>query len=494
MIWFPKKNGGNSSEESESGLSPSYPSHSQPDFNQAPADNSTNPSITAADQASGRPVPTSGTANPASGSSSVDCLSRIENVISSKGRGVIMKLYLENFKRLNQVFGYHYCQQLLSQIIQYLEKKTKHPVYRYIGVEFILILENYTQGQASALAEEILEQFDHVWKVENTDCLCSAQIGFCSYPGYADNTDEMLKYLDEAVTKAADMGPNQYACYDSVLQAVTLRKQAIAKYLQTALENQEIEVRYRPTFHTATGRFTRAEFYMRIFIQGIGMVGADEFLPIAEDSGQIRAIEYFALNQVGRCISNLILQGKEFDSVSLPISPLLFLQEDFLDEVERVMDTYKIPAGKLALEIEESTLTTAYLNINTSMQELEEMGVELILNGFGSGVSSITSILELPVHTLKFERTFIWQMETNPRSLPVIRGLLSIAEDLNLNVIAEGVETENQVSLLNSYKCPYLQGFYYSPTVTKDTLMEVIGSTLDESRQTILKEKEKMRR
>ena len=158
------------------------------------------------------------------------------------------------------------------------------------------------------------------------------------------------------------------------------------------------------------------------------------------------------------------------------------------------MDTYKIPAGKLALEIEESTLTTAYLNINTSMQELEEMGVELILNGFGSGVSSITSILELPVHTLKFERTFIWQMETNPRSLPVIRGLLSIAEDLNLNVIAEGVETENQVSLLNSYKCPYLQGFYYSPTVTKDTLMEVIGSTLDESRQAILKEKEKMRR
>ena len=91
------------------------------------------------------------------------------------------------------------------------------------------------------------------------------------------------------------------------------------------------------------------------------------------------------------------------------------------------------------------------------MQELEEMGVELILNGFGSGVSSIPSILELPVHTLKFERTFIWQMETNPRSLPVIRGRLSIAENLNLNVIAEGVETENQVSLLNSYKCPYLQ-------------------------------------
>lgn len=105
MIWFPKKNGGNSSEESESGPSPSYPSHSQPDFNLSPADNSTNPSITAADQASGRPVPTSGTANPASGSSSVDCLSRIENVISSKGRGVVMKLYLENFKRLNQVLA-----------------------------------------------------------------------------------------------------------------------------------------------------------------------------------------------------------------------------------------------------------------------------------------------------------------------------------------------------------------------------------------------------
>ncbi len=166
--------------------------------------------------------------------------------------------------------------------------------------------------------------------MENTDCLCSAQIGFCSYPGYADNTDEMLKYLDEAVTKAADMGPNQYACYDSVLQAVTLRKQAIAKYLQTALENQEIEVRYRPTFHTATGRFTRAEFYMRIFIQGIGMVGADEFLPIAEDSGQIRAIEYFALNQIGQLYLQSHPPGKRISIPSpFPSLPSFFSRRTF---------------------------------------------------------------------------------------------------------------------------------------------------------------------
>ena len=463
MIWFQKKN-----EENTSGQLVNPASTSEP--------------------ARGQPLETAGASAPN------ECLSRIAEAMASGRRGVVMKLYIENFKRLNQVFGYHYCELLLSKIIGYLEEKTHRPVYRYIGVEFILILENYTQGQASALAEEILEQFDHVWKVEGTDCLCSAQIGICSTPGYANNADELLKCLDEAVTKAAEMGPNQYACYDSILQATTLRRQTIAKYLKTALDNEEIEVRYRPTFNTATGRFSRAEFYMRIFIQDIGMIGADEFLPIAEDSGQIRAIEYFALNQVGRCISDLLLQGKEFDSISLPISPLLFLQEDFLDEVERVLDTYKIPAGKLALEIEESALTTAYLNINTSMQELEEMGVELILNGFGSGVSSITSILELPVHTMKFERTFIWQMETNPRCLPVIRGLLSIAQDLNLNVIAEGVETDRQVELLNSYKCPYLQGFYYAPTVTLDTLKQVIGADLDGSRQTILKEKEKMRR
>lgn len=422
------------------------------------------------------------------------CLNHIQDTLRSNSRGVMLKLYLENFKQLNEIFGYDYCEALLSKIIGYLKETIQRPVYRYIGVEFIAVLDGYTQGQATALAETILEQFDHVWKVEDTDCLCSAQIGLCCYPGYASSPQEILKCLDAAIVKSSERGPNQVTCYDTTLHTLVIRKQTIARYLKTALSNQEIEVRYRPTFNTSTGRFTKAEFYMRIFIKGIGMVGANEFLPIAEDSGQIRAVEYFALNQVGRCIADLISKGKDFESISLPISPILFLQEDFLDEVKRVLDTYHIPAGKLTLEIEESALTSASLAMNMMLQELRELGIELVLNNFVSGYSSITSILDLPINALKLERSFMCQMETNSKSIFIVEGLIHIAKNLDLSVIAEGVETAQQVNALTRFACPYQQGFYFSPTVTEDILMDVLGSTPEESRPIITKEKEIMRR
>lgn len=421
-----------------------------------------------------------------------DCLENLDAVLSSKSKGTVLKLYIENFKRLNQVFGYLYCETLLTKIIRYLQRETGYVVYRYIGVEFIIIMEDCPHGHAVSIAEEIIERFDHVWKVEDTDCLCSAQIGLCSYPGPAGTADELLKCLDAAITKATELGQGQIISYDSALHMEVVRKQVIGQYLKTALENQEIEIRYRPTLHNEKGLFTRAEFYMRVFVQGIGMVGAGEFLPIAEDSGQIRLVEYFALHQVGRCIAGLIERGKEFDSISLPISSILLLQEDFLSEVKNVIETYQIPRGKLAIEVTENALTTAYLTINAMMQELETLGVELILNDFGTGYSSIASILELPVHTLKLERSFIWQLETNPKSRHIIEGLIDIARNLGLNIIAEGVETENQVQILKP--CQYLQGFYYSPTVTEEVLMDVIGTTPDESMAIITQEKENAKR
>ena len=126
------------------------------------------------------------------------------------------------------------------------------------------------------------------------------------------------------------------------------------------------------------------------------------------------------------------------------------------------------------------------------MQELEKLGVELILNDFGTGYSSITSILDLPVHTLKLERSFVWQLETNSKSRYIIEGLIDIAKNLELNIIAEGVETENQVEILK--KCQYIQGFYYAPTVTEDILLQIIGATPEECMAVIAQEKEKVKR
>lgn len=421
------------------------------------------------------------------------CYLHLEELFKEQGSGVVMKLYIENFKRLNELFGYEYCEELLEYILSFLEQETGCPIYRYVGVEFIVVLKNHTLGQASRLAEQIGSRFEHGWTVRNTDCVCSVQIGLCSYPGYPANAGEMLKCLDMAVSRAAEMSSNQYMMYDSKLHNENLRRQAITRYLRTAIDKNEIEVRYRPTYNTVTGRFSRAEFYMRIFIKDIGMIGAGEFIPIAEDSGQIRSVEYYALDQVGTVIAKLIAAGKDFESIALPISPVLLLQEDFLAEVVRVIERHQIPAGKLAIEIDEYAMSTAYVKITELMQALSELGVELILNHFGSGYSGLSQIFELPVDTLKFDRFFTWQLETTPQAEPIIEGLVQIARKLGLNLIAEGVETQKQLDALDRFGCELQQGFYYSPTLPDDIMMQVLDTSREESQVILEQEKEKMK-
>lgn len=425
-----------------------------------------------------------------------ECCDYLQQILADDGRhakGIVLKLYIENFKRLNEVFGYDYCEELLNQILSYLEEATGKTVYRYIGVEFIIVLDQYSEGQASGLGEEIMERFDQVWKIGQTDCLCSAQIGLCSYPGRGSTVEELLKCLDLAVAKASECGPNQVVMYDSILHAQLVRRQAIARYLNSAIENNEVEVRYRPTYDIERQKFVRAELYLRIFVKGLGMIGAAEFMPIAEDSGQIRTLEYFVLDQAGACIAELMEKGTEFESISTRISPVMFLQEDFLEEVGRVIEKYQIPKGRMALEISDNVFTAAYLNVNITLQQLSEMGVEIILNDFGSGYSSISSILEMPVDAVKFERMFIWQLEGNPKAGIMVDSLVHMAKNLGLKIIAEGVETNRQLEVLNGADCVYQQGFYYSPTLEKETLLKIMDTSLETSQTVLAEEKEKMK-
>ncbi len=408
--------------------------------------------------------------------------------------GVALKIYIENFKRMNALFGHEYCEELLDEILSYLEKKSGCTVYRYVGVEFIVIMRGKTMSEAVDLCEQVIERFNESWSIEGTDCLCTVQIGLCSYPGYATNAGEMLKCLDLAVSMASELGSNQYIEYDGDMHAKFLRRQAIARYMSTALAKNEVEVRYRPTFNTKTGLFTRAEFYMRIFIQDVGMVGSMEFIPIAEDTGQIRQVEYYALDKAASMVARLIEEGKEFESIAIPISTALLLQGDFLQEVSRVIDKYNLPAGKLAIEVDEYAASEAYSNIAGRLQALSWLGVELILNNFGSGSSALGKIFELPVDTLKFNRMFVWEIENNPKSAPVMEALVQVAAKMDKKLIAEGVETQKQKWFLENCGCIMQQGFYYAPTMPESQLPKLLETPIENVRGLVEQEKKALKR
>lgn len=411
------------------------------------------------------------------------CQSQMDAQLMRNNRGVIIKLYIENFKRMNDLFGFEYCDELLEMIMEYLKQKTGCMVFRYVGVEFIIIMKNRSLREATQMAELLIERFNENWVVGNTDCICSVQIAICAYPGYAANAAEMLKCLDMAAAQAAEMGSNQYAVYDKALHTQHLRKQAIARYLSTAIANDEVEICYRPTYNREEKRFTRAELLMRVFIKDVGMVGSAEYLPIAEDTGQVRQVEYYALNKAAGMVSRLVKAGVDFESIALPVSSMLLLQGDFLQEMSKIMEQYQIPPKKLAIEVEEYVADAARSNVLVLLKNLSWMGVELILNNFGSGSTGLGQVFELPIDTLKFGRMFIWQLENNPKSAPVNAGLVQIAKMMKKNVLADGVETKGQKEFLDRFGCYLHQGPYYTSVLPEKETFSLLSSSRENLRK-----------
>lgn len=402
-------------------------------------------------------------------------LNQLLDASSRRQRGYLLKLYLEDFKAFNEMFGYHSGDLLLQEIVRFLGSKVPGRVCRYGGVEFIIPLEKLDYIQANELAASILERFESSWKIEDIDCLCSASAGLVAYPEIADNAESALKMLDHAVREAAIVGQNQVAVFDSAMAKKVYRRQHIAGQLKTAIQDSSIEIRYRPTYSVETGKFTWADTYLRLHSPEFGIISASEFLPIAEDTGLVYSINQYVIQSVCRLIRELMDEQAEFEGIAVQISPIQLLQERFVDDVAAFLEKHDIPAEKLGLEVTESTLINSFQIANINMQALSNMGVKLILNEFGTGYSGINNILSLPVDVLKLERMFVWELETDPRSAYLFEGLIQIAHKLNLKVAAEGVETENQNILLKQYQCNYLQGFYYSPTVERAELKGLLG-------------------
>lgn len=401
-------------------------------------------------------------------------LSQLEGQFLISGQGVVMKVYIENFKRMNDLFGFEHCNELLITIMEYLERKTGYAVFRNVGVEFVIIMRNAAIKEAKELAEQIIERFHQSWNVEDKKYFCTVQLALCAYPGFPKSANELLKCLDLAVLQGTEQGSNQVVIYDNQLHQQYLRRQAIARHLSTSIAENQVEISYRPIYSQRRNTFTRAELLMRIFIPETGMIGSEEYLPIAEDTGQTRMVEYYALNQAAATIARLMHEGKKFESIAVSVSPALLQHGDFIEEISQILDDYEIPPKKLALEIDEFTASTAYCDISVLLQNLSWLGIELILNNFGSGSTGLSWVFELPVDTLKFNQSFVWQLENNTKSRPVNEGLVHIARRMKKKLIASGVDTQRQKDLLDHLGCDMQEGSYYTPVMPEKELMTLL--------------------
>lgn len=402
------------------------------------------------------------------------CFEKLDSLLSAnkKGKGAVIKLHMENFKSFNDMFGFHFGELMLKEIVGFLKQRKGAQLYRTAGVEFVLILENANHAAALSIAEEIGQRFAESWHINGLDCMCSINMALAYYPGNAESSAEIMQDLAHAINESERIGQNRLVVFGEDLKQKILRKNSIALQIPSALEDGSMELRYRPSYYAAAKRFTRADCYMRLHNAQFGIVHSDELVPIAEESGQINAVTLFVIERTCKLIAELIAADKDFETIAVPVSPIQFMQERFVDDVRDIIERAGVPASRLAMEVADSVAITAFTNALVRINELADLGIEIILTDFGTGNSSLTGILDLPVKAVKLDRLFIWQLENDPRVPPLAEGLVYISKKLGLKLVAEGVETQTQVRLLERFGCEYEQGFYYSPTMSVSELMD----------------------
>lgn len=372
----------------------------------------------------------------------------------------ILLIDYDLFKRINDIFGHSFGDKVLVETAARLNRilDGKGTVNRVGGDEFLLIVPGES---ATRLAQYIVEQFRQPIQLQDYKHVLQASIGIASFPEHAEDMDNLYKYADIAMYQSKENGGNNYTVFQPEMAEKQVLRFEIEHELQEAIETHAFDLYFQPKFNSFTRTITGAEVLLRWHHPERGFIPPNVFIPIAEESGLIVAIERSVIERVMACISNW---GKETEEYTIPcisinVSVITFLQDDFSSFFRERLEHYNLNGSLLELEITERVVMQNETKINFTLQKLRETGVKISIDDFGTGYSSLNYLDKLQVDILKIDQTFIQHIEHNQSIVSTIQ---SLAENLKLHTIAEGVETEAQLQALRGLGCTEVQGYLFS--------------------------------
>ena len=381
--------------------------------------------------------------------------------LDSKGE-IFSLIYLDfnRFKRINDTFGHSFGDQILEQIGRQLAKVTPGNCLtsRIGGDEFAILV---TKGnKPESVADEVVKAFQTPVFAGGMEFLITASIGIARFPDDTSDLEVLLKYADMAMYKAKQNGTNDFQFFDKSMVDQDVNKFELENDLRNAIKNDSLTVYYQPKYNANTNNITGAEALARWKHPRHGMIPPGVFIPIAEEANLIVSLERLIIRQV---FSQLVVwKGKKYQvpRTSINISIIHFYQEDFVKFMHQSLIEYDLSGELIEIEVTESIMIKKEDGINEQLQALREMGIEVSIDDFGTGYSSLSYLSKLSVDRLKIDQSFVAHSQENSE---IISTIVSMATNLNLKVIAEGVETESQIELLKSLGCQEVQGYYYSP-------------------------------
>ncbi|MFC4556766.1 putative bifunctional diguanylate cyclase/phosphodiesterase [Virgibacillus kekensis] len=391
----------------------------------------------------------------------------------------LLLIDLDRFKTVNDTLGHHIGDSLLQESSARFQKALGNldQIYRLGGDEFVIILSGTTKSGCAAAAEAILIEFSAPFVVGEYKIAVTPSIGVSIYPyDGSNNGEDLLKNADAAMYLAKDSGKNNYCFYNAELSKSMARKMEIESELRKADRDSQFSIFYQPKIELKSGAIAGMEALIRWEHPKLGVVSPTEFIPIAEETGQIDSIGEWVLYQACQQTATWHRAGYDSLCIAVNVSVRQFQRRGFVSTVRNILEQTGLPAQYLELEITESIMRDVSETMKV-LQGLKKLGVKTSIDDFGTGYSSLHILKELPIDTIKIDKTFISNMEKQANR-SMVRSIIDIGLNLNLRVIAEGIESEEQVAILKDYHCALGQGYLYSKPIKAEMFEKLLADSI----------------
>ncbi|TQK74334.1 diguanylate cyclase/phosphodiesterase with PAS/PAC sensor(s) [Brevibacillus sp. AG162] len=381
----------------------------------------------------------------------------------------VLFLDLDRFKDVNDSFGHDVGDMLLIEAAKRLQAclKPGDVVARLGGDEFT-IMQNQLQdrSEAAALAEQIMNQLQRPFELDGHVFNVSCSIGIALYPQDGDNPEDLLKRADTALYTVKSRGKNGYDFFDPTMEAKSLERILMENEMRKAIEQEHFQIYYQPKIDIATSAMTGMEALVRWVHPELGIIPPNRFIPIAEETGMILALGEWILKQA--CKQNKIWHDEGYTlKVSVNLSARQIYQKDLVEMIKDILRETNLSPDWLELEITESIFVKME-EATAVLQQIRDIGIQISIDDFGTGYSSFSYIKSLPVDTIKIDASFIRDIHHNQESQAIVKAIVTIAQSLNMNVIAEGIELDDQVAALKENGCDHGQGYLFSKPLPTD--------------------------
>lgn len=405
---------------------------------------------------------------------------RIDHVISSAQRNnksfAILFCDLDGFKNVNDALGHNIGDKLLTEVARRLRAATRKQdtVSRQGGDEFIVLLPDTDPEGAAKVADKILSTINMPYNLDGYEMTTTTSIGIAIYPDNGDDFDTLAKNADIAMYRAKHLGRNNYYFFSPELQQITERYLKLEKDIHSAVANQELEIFYQPQVSLMDGHVFGVEALLRWNHPQFGMISPFEFIPIAENSGEILRIGEWVTRTAAQQLHNWINDGVKPIQLSVNLTVRDLRQPNLIEKLTNILEEIDLDPNLLELEITESMLMEDQENVINTLHQINDLGIHLSIDDFGTGYSSLSYLKRLPVDQLKIDKTFIQDMLNDSDDAIIARSIIALGHSLGLKVIAEGVEQNDQLDFLISQRCDYIQGYLYSKPLPAEEMTQLL--------------------